>query len=369
MVHRHWTSRGLTGPDCGIRWNYRIGRFIKSPLPWLPWNDDYYYLQAQGYWTIGNWLLFARTRDEKYREIAVRSSIQVLATQRDDGAWEYPNVEWRGRVATAEGSWGSLGLLESYRHTGERQFLDGALRWHRFLMRAIGFQRSGDTLSVNYFAATEGARIPNNTAFLLRLLAELADLTGDSTYLVPGAGLLCFLRVVQEATGEFPYAVGGPAGGATRVHFQCYQYNAFQCLDLLRYYELTHNAAALPLIDNVLRFLRTGVAKNGHAYYACNNRSREVIYHGAVLAATFATSTRLGLSADAALAQRVYEYVLGRQNRDGGFPVSRGDYGLLQDRRSYPRPLAMILMHLLTAAAPQMEPLLAPERAAQNVVH
>src|SRR5206468_3643342 len=114
-VARHWTGDDLVGPDPGIRFNYRIGRFIKSYLPHVRWNDDYYYLQGQGYWTLSNWRLFDLLGEECYRDIAVRCSASMLAVQRPDGAWNYPNPEWSGRVATVEGSWGSIGLLETYR--------------------------------------------------------------------------------------------------------------------------------------------------------------------------------------------------------------------------------------------------------------
>ena len=35
---------------------------------------------------------------------------------------------------------------------------------------------------------------------------------------------------------------------------------------------------------------------------------------------------------------------------DGGFVYSKGDYGFLRDSRSYPRPMAMTLFHLLYGA-------------------
>src|SRR3954469_24084375 len=47
---RHWDGRALTGPDAGVRVNYRVGRYVKSYLRFLPWRDDHYYLQAQAYW-------------------------------------------------------------------------------------------------------------------------------------------------------------------------------------------------------------------------------------------------------------------------------------------------------------------------------
>ena len=33
LVTNHWIGHTLIGPDSGIRFNYRIGRFIKSALP------------------------------------------------------------------------------------------------------------------------------------------------------------------------------------------------------------------------------------------------------------------------------------------------------------------------------------------------
>ena len=177
MVARHWTGHALIGPDPGIRFNYRIGRFIKSYLRQVRWGDDYYYLQGQGYWTLGNWRLFDLLGEAIYRDIAVRCSASMLTAQRPDGAWNYPNPEWKGRVATVEGTWASIGLLETFRRTGEASFLTGALRWHRFLVETIRFQRVGDTLAANYFAHYTGLRVPANSSIVLRFLAELADVT------------------------------------------------------------------------------------------------------------------------------------------------------------------------------------------------
>lgn len=347
LVVRHWDGQALIGPDPGIRFNYRIGRFIKSYLRDLPWNDSYYYLQAQGYWVLGNWRLFTHTGDERYREIALRCSESILSQQRDDGAWEYPNREWKGRIATVEGTWASLALLETHRQTADPTFLTGARRWHEYLVETIGFQRIGDELAVNYFANLGEVRVPNNSADVLRFLAELADVTGDQAYLQRCAGLLTFMRRVQKTTGEFPYTVEGVAGGTHRPHFQCYQYNAYQCLGLTRYHEITGDPAPLPLIGKALGFLREGLAEEGRAFYECGNRYREVIYHTAALGAAFARAGQVGLDGYDDLAHRAYSYLLGLQRPDGGFSYSRRDYHRLADRRSYARYLAMILHHLL----------------------
>jgi hypothetical protein len=356
LVDTHWRPEGLIGPDPGIRFNYRIGRFVKSYLGGAVWKDDLYYLQAQGYWVLGNWLLFRRLGTEACRDIAVRCSATMLDRQRADGAWDYPNPEWNGRVATAEGTWGSLGLLETYRHTNDRQFLDGALRWHRFLVEEIGFRRTGDELAVNYFANLGRTRIPNNSTFVLRFLAELADLTGDREYCRPCSGMLALLRNVQRENGEFPYRVPEPDCRAG-IHFQCYQYNAFQCLDLARYYELEPDPAVPPLVTRLGQFLRGGLSPAGYAFYQCGSRRRRVTYHTAVLAAAYRAAGRFDRDGYREVADRACEWLLERQRPDGGFPYSQADYRVLSDRRSYPRYLAMILLHLLMQdATPGNEP-------------
>ncbi|MHB0870139.1 MAG: hypothetical protein ACYC66_01670 [Chloroflexota bacterium] len=367
LVDHHWDGRALVGPDPGIRFNYRIGRFLKSYLPGIDWRDDYYYLQAQGYWLLANWQLFLSTGEEGYRSIALECSWEMLARQREDGAWIYPNREWAGRIATAEGSWASLGLLESFRQTSDPAFLAGALRWHRFLVEIIGFQRICDELAVNYFAYRQGPRVPNNSAFVLRLLGELAQLTRSGEYLRPAAGMVAFLRSAQKASGEFPYTVDGVVVRDTRPHFQCYQYNAFQCLDLMGYHEATGDTAALPLIERGLAFLRSGVAVDGHAMYECGNRYRKVAYHAAALAAAFSRAGQMGMEGYRDVAERGYRYLLGQQLPHGEFPYSREDYRLLADRRSYPRYLAMILHHLLLPISSSVRETAAKEEAHESV--
>lgn len=351
LVVRHWNGDRLIGPDVGIRFNSRFGRFLKTYLRPMRWNDDYCYMQAQGYWVLGNWQLFSLFREGEYREIALRCSEQLLAQQLDSGAWPYPNPAWRGRIATVEGTWASVGLLETYRQTGDRRFLAAAQNWHEFLVRKIGFQQVGEELAANYFFARKGSRIPNISALVLPFLAELADATENEAYLEPCRGMLQFLRAAQETTGEFPYAVPGEPGTRCWPHFQCYQYNAFQCLDLMRYHNFTGDPSALPLIRNVLGFLRRGAATDGHAFFECGDRRREVTYHTAALARAFARANESGIKGYEALANRAYTYLLGRQRPDGSFGFSRRDYFVLSDQRSYPRNLAMILCHLLPEAS------------------
>lgn len=64
LVDTHWNSGVLSGPDPGIQWNYRIGRFVKSYLRRLPWKDQLCYLQAQGYWVLGEWMCYLRRQTD-----------------------------------------------------------------------------------------------------------------------------------------------------------------------------------------------------------------------------------------------------------------------------------------------------------------
>jgi hypothetical protein len=366
-LHRHlmdeyWEENALLGPDHGIRFNYRIGRFVKSYLRALPWGDRLYYLQGQSYWTLANWRLYPVAGDETFRKLAVACSDGMLARQRADGAWDYPNREWKGRTANAEGTWAALGLIKTYQETREERFLAGALAWHRYLEDEIGFEEAAGGLAANYFAHRADPPVPNTTGFVLRFLAELADATGEEAYGRRCQGLLAFMGEAQKPNGEFPYVLSSGTGRSME-HFQCYQYNAFQCLDLMRYHHLTKDEKARALVARVLRFLRGGLAADGHALYECGARRGAVTYHAAALAAAFSEAHLFGIDGYDEAASRAYAYVLSLQRADGSFPHSFGDYGVLSDQRAYPRNEAMILYHLLSAAGPgQTEP--RPEKEA-----
>jgi hypothetical protein len=358
LCANHEAGHALVGPDPGVRFNYRIGRFVKSYLKYIPWQDKYYYLQTQAYWALANWSLYELTHEELYRMLAIQCTETTLARQRSDGAWDYPNPEWKGRTATVEGVWAALGLLAAYQHTYQQKYLTGALRWHEYLVNQVGFQQIGDESAVNYFAGRADVRVPNNSTLVLSFLARLAQSTDDREYLDPTQGLLRFLGKVQLPSGEFPYAVGNKENpGFFRQHFQCYQYHAFQCLDLITYYESTGDVVAMPLIEKVLRFLSQGLAPEGYAYYDCSRPKRRVMYHTAALGAAFTKAGQIGLYGYEKLADRSYAYVLGSQREDGGFGHSQWDYQLLADQRSYPRYLAMILAHLLIRAVVTAAPL------------
>lgn len=348
LLDNHFRDGALIGPDPGVRFNARIGRFVKSYLPMAAWKDDLQYMQGQGYWIMSNWEMWKRTEDVRFRAIAVEASDQVLSTQRPDGAWDYPNPEWKGRVATVEGCFAALALLESFEQTSVDLYLDGALRWHDFLEHEIGFREQG---GVNYWAHNSGVRggVPNNTALVLRTLARFSEATSDDSYLRRAPALLGWLGSVQKDTGEFPYAISEE--GAVTQHFWCFNYNSFEFLDLNRYFASTADPLVPPILEGLAHFLTSGISSAGACRYECDTDNPIVLYYTGALALALREADGLGLGDFSHLADDASRWLLDRQRDDGSFEFySAGNYGLLRDRRSYPRYLAILLNHLVLGA-------------------
>ncbi|MFX0125711.1 MAG: hypothetical protein ACFFAE_18955 [Candidatus Hodarchaeota archaeon] len=351
IVTNHWNGKGIFGPDNGVRFNYRIGRFLKSYMRFINWKDNYYYLQAQGYWVMGNWILHDIWGEKKYSDIAMNCSSYVLERQQKDGYWEYPNPAWKGRITTVEGTFAALGLLESYKRTNEKNFLNGALKWYDFANREVGYREFNDSLAINYFAKRTSALVPNNSTLQLMFLATLYEYTKKEQYLSFVDPLVKFIDYVQRQSGELPYAVSPESSNKIGMdHFLCYQYNAFQFLDLARCFDITQN----PLIYGILRklslFLANGLKENGSAKYDCFSNNPEVTYFTAAMAAASLTGHRAKLGNLKNLSDKAYSRVLSVQKPDGRFHYSIKDYRFLSDRRPYPRALSMILYHLLLKA-------------------
>lgn len=348
LCQKHWNGCALGGPDSGVRWNFKLGRFVKSYLAFLPWTDNYIFMQAQGYWIMANWLMAELYANPHYRTLALDCTNYLVTAQQPDGHWIYPPLPSRkGKIATVEGNIATIGLLTSYRQTGDEAQVAAAKRWYEFLVNRIGFQEKNGLLAINYWANEQNGPVPNNTTLTLWTLAELATATGDSQYLAPSTAMLAFLSRVQMASGEFPYEVGHTAA-EHRPHFLCFQYNAFEFLDLTRYYQLTKDKAVLHILEKLARFLSTGLTDTGAARYNCHQAQPETTYYTAAIATALSQATALGLGDYRALAERGYTWVLAQQRADGGMAFfSRGNYGFFADRRSYPRNLSMILCHLM----------------------
>jgi hypothetical protein len=344
IVDEHWDENVIVGPDPIGRIHWRITRFAKSYLRWLPGDDLYIYLQGQAYWIRANLKLFELTGDLDYLRYAERCADFIVESQPANGAWLHPPIRGRrGFVSTVEGVWASLGLTAAFRQISKQTYLDSALKWYDFQINSIGFQEVEDGLAANYYAHSNH-KVPNVTTMLVWLAAELHQITGEKRYLQYTDEMLRFVQRSQLDSGELPYTF------QARTHFMCYQYNSFQFLDLANYYCLTGDQRARQILITLVRFLATGVTKRGSCRYNCFKVVPEVNYWTAALAAALRRAHELGLGDYLALSERSYRYLLSRQRPDGGFDFSERTYGLLQDRRSYPRYLAMILSHLLYRA-------------------
>lgn len=348
LVRRHWTGVALAGPDVGVRFNSRIGRFVKGYLSFVDWRDNLIHAQTQKYWIDVNWQMHDRELGDREatRSMAVLASDYLREAQTPEGYWPYPNPEWRGRIATVEGNYAALGMLQTYARTGDERLLRSAIGWYDYTVNHIGFQADGDTLAINYFGNVRGGRVPNNSASTLPVYAALARATGHDRYLERCGGMVRFLQACQLPSGELPYSVPGDVD-ANRPHFLCYQYNAFEFLNLATYLDWSGDETIVPVLERLGAYLATGLTASGAARYDCHRDRPELPYYTAAVGAALRRATAMGLGAFGELADRAFRRVLSLQSTNGGFFHSMGNYGLLTDRRSYPRNLSMIASHLL----------------------
>lgn len=351
ILKNHWNGETISGPDPGIRFNARFGRFVKNYLNFLPWSDNLRYLQAQGYWILDNWLMADLLGEDRFRQIAATCSEYVLASQRSAGYWDYPNPEWKSRIATVEGCFAALGLLESYARLGHERFLNGAKKWYKYLIDGVGFRKQADEgmLAINYFAhnSGHGGGVPNNSTMVLWVLARLAEVTGDDQFLATAPNMVAWLNHAQLPSGELPYAIGA-SDEKNRPHFLCFQYNAFEFMDLAQYHRITGDVAIWPLMERLAGYLATALTDTGAARYDCAHETPEVTYYTSAVAQALNQATLLGLGDYQQMSACAFKRVLSQQRSDGGFEFySRFNYRFLSDRRSYPRYLAMTLNHFL----------------------
>lgn len=347
---RHLHDGRLAGADQGIRWNIRVFRFVKSYLPALRPRERHWFVQGQAYWANASWILGDLTGEPAYHAAAREAARVIRATQRADGAWDYPLPERRGLVATNEGNFGTIALLESFRRERDADALAGARAWHAYVEREIGYQDHPAGLAVNYFQKPRG-RVPNNTCEWIWVLGRLASATGEVTFRERIPALLGFLEAVQMPTGELPYELAGGNEPRTRPHYLCFQYNAFQCMKLAWYAHEHGDERARRIAERLADFLATGVRDSGAVRASCGSALPEVVYYADAVGMALHTVSMFGWRDHHGLADRTFRWVLALQRPDGGFPwFSRGDYGLLTDRNEYPRYLAMTLCHLAERA-------------------
>jgi hypothetical protein len=340
VLRCHARGGALVGPDSGRGINLRAGRFVKAALPFAPWRDAGIALQGIGYWARLNALLAADDTSGETAE-AIRSSAEyLLARQGGDGSWR---DEVKGEpVATYEGDWAAIALLQAFYTTGCSKYGDAACQWVSYLVGRQAFQPIGDGLFVTYWADSTLA-IPNNSAEMLWVLSEVAKLRPAAVLDELRIGLVRFLGSVQMSSGELPYRAPNVAAPA-RPHYLCYQYNAFEFLAIARYAENTRDPAVEPILVRLANFLLGGVTRNGACRSSCQSEYPEVAYYAAALSLALRRAEAFVGAAARVASDRLTERLLALQRPDGSYGYSRGDYHLpfLRDSRSYPRPQAII---------------------------
>jgi len=364
LLKRHYSQGLIHGPDAGVRFQLRLWRFFKTALDFVAWNDDYVFMQSQGYWILSNWMLHEATGEQEYRAIALDSAEATLRLQQPEGFWLYPLPERKDLIATVEGDWGAIGLLATYAREPRKEFLQAAVRWYDYLLARIGFQAHAPGEAINYFDKPRG-KIPNNSVEAVWLFLRLWKATGDARFVEHVDAMMDFLVNAQLPTGELPYIVDGPYEKG-RAHYLCYQYNAFQYLKLAWAAALRSDPRTHHILSALTGFLAQGVSKAGASLVDCFHAKPETDYFTAVLAAALREAQKLAIGdwrvpivthcdSPAAnlpmqareLSEHCYGRLLQRQRSDGSYAYTTGDYGFLRDGRSYPRPQVMTLFHLL----------------------
>jgi hypothetical protein len=334
----------------------RFFRFLKSCFPSLGRSDHHYFLQAQGYWIKDNWDFFKVTGESRYKNVAIACSDQVVKTQRGDGSWKYPLREWKKYVSTVEGTWASLGLLETFDHTNDAIYLEGALGWYDYLVNRIGFQKYRDSLVINYFDVLRSRKVPNNTTLVLWFFAELYRRKKESRFLKFNDKMIRFLELSQRPNGELNYEIGNE-------HYLCYNYNAFEFLDLHYCNEVIKDERIVAIMKKMAAFLSTGVTQIGSVKHDCFQTFPENLMFSGVVGAALKIATSNGLGNYSEHIRYAYDFLFENQKPDGSFrfnskhdfpyfrrPISRG---FLVDRRPYPRQLCYLLQQLLMEARTQ----------------
>jgi uncharacterized protein YyaL (SSP411 family) len=314
---------------------------VKSYLKWLPWKDKYIYLQGQGYWIRANLSLYKLTGDVHHLNVVVKSSDFIMEKQLANGAWEHPPIPGRkGYISAVESVWACLGLIHAYKETRDSAYLNAVLKGFDAIVNVIGFREYEDSLAVNYYAHSKSL-VPNVTTMSLWLMAAIFDITQDDEFLTNTDRMIRFIEYSQVYDGELEYALH------SRPHFQCYQYNSFQFLDLAQYFEITRDVRIHRILDKLANYLVNGLSQIGSCAYDCFKEFPEVNYWTSALASALLKASELGIGDYYVLSERAYQYLLSRQRPDGCFIFSNRNYRFLHDARSYPRYLAMILDHLL----------------------
>ena len=342
IIEKHWNGQAIEGPMPIGKLNWRITRYIKAYLKWIPWSDNYEYKQGQGYWIQSNLILGQLLSDRHYLDYGRICADYIIQKQLANGAWRYPPLrERRDHISSIEGAWASLGLIKAYQHFGKQEYLDAVLRWYKFQINEIGFREYKDSLAINFLQERTTAKIPNATTLLLWLVAEIYKTTGDEKYLSCVDQMIRFLEYSQMENGEFQYIF------SLRPHFQCFQYNSFQFMDLAHHYEINPDKRIWHILKKSAEYLATGVSSHGACCYDCFKEFPEVNYWTAALAAALKKAQELGLGDYRTESNHAYQRLLTQQRTDGSFGFSRKNYVFLSDQRSYPQQLAMILRCLL----------------------
>jgi hypothetical protein len=308
----------------------------------------YRYVQGQAYWIIGNLFLFRKLRQSSYLENAEVAGKYLVESQSSDGSWRHPLPGWRDRISTVYCLWGGLSMIKLYYATDDERYLNSALRWKRCLLQKVGVQNcrlhNADFDFVRYFYPIESVACPNVSTLALAFLSNLISYLDETEWQLTRS-LLRSIRAFQLPSGEIPYT-------ASRVHYQCQSYNAFEFIDLFEYARNVESPETTKILEGIARFLAQSVSAQGQVGYDCSNKNYEVKYHTMIVAAALHYSsllhgdTNLRAMSDRILS-RIYAWPRWYREDHGLFRI--GPF-MIRDRAFFARQSTYCLVSLLRLA-------------------
>ncbi|MDC0527071.1 hypothetical protein OAO35_03900, partial [Euryarchaeota archaeon] len=302
----------------------------------------------QGYWIINNWKFFELTSRIEYARKSLETSKKLASKQSVEGCWKitHGNKKWRGVVSTVDNTFAALGLLETYKVTKSEEFLKSAEAWANYLIQNVGFHKYDYGYSIKYFSGKPSPAVPNNNTLVLWFLAELSNVTRNIEYIRFNERIIDFLEKVQKETGELPYSVES-SEVVGKEHYICFQYNAFELIDLLNFYRISPVKKLDRIIIRLSKFLLQAFDEKGASKFDCSHSFPNIFYYTSKVISALLLSKKFGFIDNVPFINNSLNLLLSNQNIDGSFPYSTNEYMFFKDKRFYPKESNFILSALL----------------------
>ena len=282
--------------------------------------------------------MYKKTKDKEYLNQAIDGSNWLIQNQNKAGFWVFTTFERkRRRVQTVDSTMGALALISLYKVTGNSKLLLISKRWLEYIINNGLIKKKDHTYCMYYLDGDmEDLEVTNVACCIVHLMSEFYKVSNEGKYKKIADNLIPFIKSMQLSSGEFRYS-------SKRDHYQGPQYNAFQLIFLLSYYEITKDKDLKNILEATKNYLESSVNKDGSVQfgpvkYAFNTSNRKLYYHSAAVAAALSEyKYQIGNVNERKILDSISFALLG-QRIDGSFSFGQNAlFGLIDDIVPYPR--------------------------------